>query len=98
MRLSGAMDAYQGVAVAAFVFQGEVEVERYPVIALGDHHRSFGQDGTERPRELGSEGRRQPIWRIEEDEIVVTSAAGCAAEEAAGLRADDRRGGVEVAQ
>ena len=45
MRLSGAMDADEGVAVAAFVFEREVEVQRYPAIALGDHRRPVGQHG-----------------------------------------------------
>src|SRR3712207_3066969 len=34
MRLSGAMDADEGVAVAAFVFDGEVDLQRRAAVAL----------------------------------------------------------------
>ena len=45
MRLSGAMDADEGVAVAAFVFEGEIDLQRRPAVALGDHRRPRCQHG-----------------------------------------------------
>src|SRR6185436_2335976 len=44
MRLSGAMDAYEGVAVPAFVFDGEVDLQRRAAIALRDHRRPRRQN------------------------------------------------------
>src|SRR5918994_655495 len=45
MRLSGAMDADEGVAVAAFVLQWEIDLQRRPAVALRDHRRPRCQDG-----------------------------------------------------
>src|SRR5215207_9827346 len=70
MRLSGAMDADEGVAVAAFVVQGEIDLQRRPAITLGDHRRPRCQDGRKGRRQVAPDGRLQPIWRIEEDEII----------------------------
>src|SRR3954447_2647971 len=60
MRGSGAMDADQGVAVAAFVVQGQVERERRPSVALGHGHRPGRQDGGEGLRQPARERVRQP--------------------------------------
>src|SRR3954470_6087305 len=81
MRLSGAMDADDGVAVAALVGRGQVEIERGPAIALGDHQPAGLQHGGQRLRQLAPEALRQPVGRIEEDEIVVAACPGCAAQE-----------------
>src|SRR4051794_41850029 len=63
MRLSGAMDADEGVAVAAFVGQGEVEGKGRPPVALGDDERAIRQHGGQRLRQLAPEARRQAVWR-----------------------------------
>jgi hypothetical protein len=39
------MDADEGVAVAAFVFEREIDLQRRPAVALGDHRRPWCQDG-----------------------------------------------------
>src|SRR5438270_4951084 len=39
MRLSGAIDSYQGVAVAALICQRQFEVQGRPSVAFGDHAR-----------------------------------------------------------
>src|SRR3954468_8637003 len=87
MRGSGAMDADEGVAVAAFVEYGEFELERGAAIALRDHRRSGRENGRQRGRQLSPEAPRQPVRRVEEDEIVLTSLPRCAAEESPGVRA-----------
>src|SRR3954451_4472932 len=79
MRLSGAMDADDGVAIAALVGRGQVEVEHGPSISLGDRQPSGRQHGGQRLRQLAPEALRQPVGRIEEDEIVVAACPGCAA-------------------
>src|SRR5918998_840610 len=88
MRLSGAMDANQGVAVAAFVVQGKIDLQRRPAIALHDHRSLRCHHGRERPRQVAPQGGGQPVWRIEEDDIVLTRAARCSAEVPAHLGAD----------
>src|SRR3954451_22245601 len=45
MRGSGAIDADQGVAVAAFVVERQVERQRRPSVALGHGHRAGRQHG-----------------------------------------------------
>src|SRR3954447_12578748 len=87
MRLSGAMDADQGVAVAAFVSEGQVERQRRPAIALADDERGGRQDSWQRLRQLAPEALRQAVWRVEKDEIVFTSLPGCGAEESQGVGA-----------
>src|SRR5690242_19517701 len=81
------MDADEGVAVAAFVEYGEFELERDATVALGDHRRSGRENGRQRGRQLTPEALRQPVRRVEEDEIVLTSLPRCAAEEPPGLGA-----------
>ena len=56
MRLSGAMDADEGVAVAAFVFEGEIDLQRRPAIALCDHCRPRCQHGRQGRRQVAPEG------------------------------------------
>src|SRR5215213_3180951 len=70
MRLSGAMDADEGVAVPAFVFERQIDPQRRPAVALCDDGRPRCQHGREGRRQGVSEGRIQPVWRIEEDEII----------------------------
>src|SRR5947208_13984112 len=87
MRLSGVMDADEGVAVAALVGHGEVEGQGRPAIALGDDERVVRQHGGQRLRQLAPEARRQAVWRVEKDEIVLTSLPGRRPEEPPGVRA-----------
>src|SRR4051812_16595901 len=63
MRGSGAMDADEGVAVAAFVVEGQGEGERRPSVALGHGHRPGRQHGGEGLRQRGSEALRLPVPR-----------------------------------
>ena len=49
MRLSGAMDSDQGVAVAALVEQRQVELERRPPVALGHYPRSRAREPVAAP-------------------------------------------------
>src|SRR4051794_38280576 len=87
MRLSGVMDADQGVAVAAFVSEGQVERQRRPAVALTDDERGGRQHSWQRLRQLAPEALRQAIWRVEKDEIVVASLPRCGAEEPQSVRA-----------
>src|SRR3954453_23607547 len=89
MRLSGVMDADQGVAVAALVSQREVDGQRRPAIALADDERGGRQHSWQRLRQLAPEALRQAIWRVEKDEIVVASLPRCGAEEPQSVRAAD---------
>src|SRR4051794_41562382 len=63
MRLSGVMDADQGVAVAAFVSEGQVERQWRPAVALTDDERGGRQHSWRRLRQLAPEALRQAIWR-----------------------------------
>src|SRR5947209_9560862 len=91
MRLSGGdtVDPDQGLAVAALVVEGESQLERLTGFALGDHARP----GCEHPWQRGGELRRQrarvAIWRVEEDEIVLTRRRRCSPEEADGISPAD---------
>src|SRR3954451_1392324 len=70
--VSDGMKADQGVAVAAFVSDGEVwEVQRGAAVALGDHEAAGGHHGGQGLRQLPAERRRVPVWRIQENEIVL---------------------------
>src|SRR5919108_870471 len=95
MRGSGAMDADQGVAIAAFVQERQVQLERAAAVALGDHRRAGRQHGRQRGRQLAPEASGQPIWRVEEDEIVLTRRRRCGAEEPPDVRAPHLRGRAE---
>ena len=77
MRLSGAMDSDQGVAVAALVKQRQVELERRTPVALGDDPGTGRENRSQRCRELLPERARVAIWRIEEHQIVLTSVPAC---------------------
>src|SRR3954449_8875551 len=70
MRLSGAMDADDGVAVAALVFDGEIDLERRAAVALCDDRAPRRQHGLQGRRQVVSDGPGQPVWRIEEDQII----------------------------
>src|SRR3954471_23789035 len=59
MRGSGAMEADQGVAVAAFVVEGQGEAERRPSVALGHGHRPGRQHGGEGLGQRGRQALRQ---------------------------------------
>ena len=68
MRLSGVMDADQGVAVAAFVSEGQVERQRRPAVALSDDERGGRQHSWQRLRQLApgatvvcESDRREPL-------------------------------------
>ena len=87
MRGSGAIDADQCVAVAAFVVEGQVSVERRPSVALGHDHRPGRQHGGEGLRQRGREALRMTVWRVEEHQIVLGAAARCRVEEAQGVGA-----------
>src|SRR3954453_145067 len=95
MRLSGVMDADECVAVAALVGHREVEGQWRPAVALGDDERVVRQHGGQRLRQLALEARLQAVWRVEKDEIVLTSLPGCRAEEPHGVPAADLGGGSE---
>src|SRR3954451_5143549 len=87
MRLSGVMDADEGVAVTAFVGHAEIEGQGRPPVALGDDERVVRQHGGQRLRQLAPEARRQAVWRGGKGEIVMTSLPGCRPEESHGVRA-----------
>src|SRR5689334_854248 len=87
MRLSGAMDSDQCVAVTALVEQSQIELERRPPVALGHYPGAGNQNRSQRRRELRPEGARVTIWGIEEHEIVKTSVARCAPEVSEGVLA-----------
>src|SRR5215213_3594876 len=85
---SGGMEADQGVAVAAFV--AEVgEVQGCPPVALGDHDPAGGDHGGHGLPQRPAERRGLPVWRIKEDEIVLTAVLTCAPEELDGVAAHD---------
>src|SRR5215210_9446255 len=96
MRLSGVMDADQGVAVMALVVEGQVEGEGAPAIALRDDERAVGQHGGQRLRQLAPEARRQAVGRVEKDEIVLTSVPTRRAEESQRVGATDLGLGAEL--
>src|SRR3954454_16105172 len=82
MRGSGAMgvDADERVAVAAFVNEGQRELQRSPAIALDHHTTAAGQQRLERRGELSPQPRSAPVGGIEEDQIVCVSAPECGSE------------------
>src|SRR4051794_41623495 len=77
MRLSGAMDADQGVAVAAFVSEGQVEWQRRPAVALADDERGRRQHTWQRLRQLAPEALRQAVWRGGEGEKGFSNPPPC---------------------
>src|SRR4051794_41357264 len=88
MRLSGVMEGEEVAAVAALVGGGGVGEERgRPPVALGDDERAIRQYGGQRLRQLAPEARRQAVWRVEKDEIVMTRLPGCRAEKPQRVRA-----------
>src|SRR5581483_11576792 len=81
MRLSSGMDLNQGVAVAALVEQGELQPKRAAPVALC-HYPGVGRKYRHQcRRQLPSEGARVAVWRVEEDQIVLTTVAECRPEE-----------------
>src|SRR4051794_9928667 len=87
---SGDMEAYQGVAVAAFVVEGQGgEVQRRTAVALGDHQPARRDDGGNGLPKRPAKRLRMPVWRIEEDQIVLTAVLSCAAEERPRIAAQD---------
>ena len=78
MRLSGVMDADEGVAVAAFVCEGQVERRAAPGGRSRRRRARRRQHGGQRLRQLAPEALRQAVWRVEEDEIVVASLPAAA--------------------
>src|SRR5687768_14433710 len=92
MRGSGVMgvDADERVAVAAFVREGQVELQRGPAVALR-HHAAVGREQRrERRGELPPQLRCAPVRGVKEDEIVCVSPDRCVAQRAA------RRPGVHA--
>ena len=81
MRLSSGMDLDQGVAVAALVEQRELQPERAAPVALCHYPRLGGKYRHQCRRQLPSEGARVAVWRVEEDQIVLTTVAKCGLEE-----------------
>src|SRR5579875_2535027 len=75
MRSVRGMDADQGVAVAALVEQRKPELERPAPVALGDDPATGVEQWLERRRQLLSESVVVAIWRVEEDQIVLTRGA-----------------------
>src|SRR3954470_15778592 len=82
MRGSGVtgVDADQRVAVAAFVRDGEDELERSAAVALGHDATAAGQHRLERRGELSPQLRSAPVGGIEEDQIVCVLARECVPE------------------
>src|SRR3954451_19127484 len=86
---SGDMEAYQGVAVAAFVVEGEGgEVQRGTAVALGDHQPVGREDGGDGLPQRPAERLRVPVWRIQEDQIVLTGPLACGAQGPGDVAAD----------
>src|SRR3954452_8529793 len=84
------MEAYEGVAVAALVFDREGrEVQRRPAGALGDRPPARREHGGDVLPQRPAERLRVPVWRIQEDQIVLTAVVACAAEGGAGVAAQD---------
>ena len=81
MRLSGAMDLDQRVAVAANIEQLELKLQRIAAVTLGDDASLGGEHRRQRRRELRRERARVTIWRIKEHEIVLRRATTCSLEE-----------------
>src|SRR5690349_17671264 len=102
------VDSDEGVAVAALVDEGELEDQRRPAVALGDHAAAGREDGGHQRGQLRSPFLRVTVWRVEEDEIVGGAAGACVAQyparivlyhlrvqpQRAEVRADRRDGGV----
>src|SRR3954463_11509929 len=65
MRLSGAMDADDGVAVAALVGRGQVGCDRGPATPLGPPQPPGPQPGVRRLRQPPPGAPPQPVGRIE---------------------------------
>src|SRR5438270_10779326 len=87
MRLSGGdkEDADQGVAVAALVQESELsELQRRPSVALGHDARVRREHRDQRGGELPPERGRMAVWRVDEDEIVLTTGRACAFKERQG--------------
>src|SRR3954447_22824026 len=93
MRGSGAMgvDADQRVAVAAFVDEGQGELQRSPAFTPHHHTTADGQQRLERRGELAPQLRSAPVGGIEERQIVSVSAAACGVEGRAGRAGEPRR-------
>src|ERR1700683_5388648 len=84
MRLSGAMDGDQGVAVDGFcewLERREHQRQRCSSVALADDARAGRQHRLERRPELFGEAARGAVWGIYEHEIVMPSLNGCVAQE-----------------
>src|SRR3954463_5435990 len=84
------MEAYEGVAVAAFVVDGEGgELERGPAGALGDDQPVGREHGADRRSQRPAERLRVPVWRIQEDQIVLTGVLSCGAQKGTGVAPHD---------
>src|SRR3954452_22138173 len=83
------MEAYEGVAVAALVFDREGrEVQRRPAGALGDRPPARREHGGNGLPQRPAERLRVPVWRIQEDQIVLTGPLACGAQGPGDVAAD----------
>src|SRR5689334_18332147 len=80
-RLSGVMNADQGVAVAALVEQRQFQLQGCPPIALCNDACARCQYRWQRRRKRTAEVAGGLVWGIEEHEIVLTSVVTCLLEE-----------------
>src|SRR5579884_672551 len=75
------MDSDQGVAVAAFVKQRQVELEWRAPVAFGYH----ASTGSNHCPDRGSQQTPEPgcvaVWRVQEHEIVLTAGLTCLPQE-----------------
>ena len=74
----------QCVAVAALVEQLELEPQRASAVALRNYPGGARKYRLKRRRQVPPEGRRVAVWRIKEDEIVLTSPVACTLEKPKG--------------
>src|ERR1700742_1746313 len=81
MRLSGVMNADQGVAVAALVEQRQFQLQCCPPIALCNDARARCEHRWQRLRKRTAEVAGGSVWGIEEDQIVLTRVIACLLEE-----------------
>src|ERR1700761_7403092 len=95
MRLSSGIDVDHGVAIAALVEQSQPELERAAPVAPRHYPRIGCEYRRQCRRQLPSEGARVAVWRVEEDQIVLTRVARCGPEEPGGGLADHLGGHPE---
>src|SRR5436190_11443215 len=89
MWLSGFMDADQRVAVAALLAHRQCQLERCAAVALARYPSPWRQHGRQQRRQVARQPGGPAVWRVEEDEIVLTPSHACIAKEGPGVLAAD---------